>query len=312
MTKWNDFVADFAEKKNIAYGCAIVRNDLRKAYAKKYDPVPRNRGIYTTRNEDGTIKQMGRGQRKEGKIRPPEAVQASKLKRRATYEKKADDKIEAERKASEERQAKFWADLEERENARKKREAEEKDKARIEKETREAKLKADKEAYETKKKEEEAWKAEVKAKEDARNQRILENAKTYQYGSNEPLRVYGEGYTGKGIPIDSRYTDVGYLGEALRYWLGSPAGMSSYTNTIIDKQWKNGERRVFKGDISKTPDTWVRIGTLKKDRFFNITLDFTDEYKASNRYKTYLEVVAKREKEDREDPPSQAELDKRK
>jgi hypothetical protein len=308
MTKWNDFVADFAEKKNIAYGCAIVRNDLRKAYAKKYDPVPRNRGIYTTRNEDGTIKQMGRGQRKEGKIRPPEAVQASKLKRRATYEKKADDKAEREKKEQEERQAKFWADLEERENARKKREAEEKDKARIEKETREAKLRADKEEYETKKKEQEAWKAEVKAKEDARNQRILDNAKTYQYGSNEPLRVYGEGYSGKGIPIDSRYTDVGYLGEALRYWLGG--GLSK--RTIIDKQWKNGERRVFQGDISQTPDTWERIGTLKKDRSFNITLDFTDEYKATRQYKQYLEVVALREKQDREDPPSQAELDKRK
>jgi len=110
MTKWNDFVADFAEKKNIAYGCAIVRNDLRKAYAKKYDPVPRTRNIYRTLNDDGTVRQEGsRFGRKKASIRPPEKVAESKLKRVATYEKKAEEKYQREKVTAKEKRDKFEA-----------------------------------------------------------------------------------------------------------------------------------------------------------------------------------------------------------
>lgn len=84
MTRWNDFVSEFAEKKKIAYGCAIVRNDLRKAYNKKFDPVPRNRGIYGT----GKMRKMRRP--------PTEAeAKASALKRTATFKRTAEAKAKA-------------------------------------------------------------------------------------------------------------------------------------------------------------------------------------------------------------------------
>jgi len=84
MTRWNDFVSEFAEKKKIAYGCAIVRNDLRKAYNKKFDPVPRNRGIYGT----GKMRKMRRP--------PTEAeAKASALKRTASFKRTADAKAKA-------------------------------------------------------------------------------------------------------------------------------------------------------------------------------------------------------------------------
>jgi hypothetical protein len=96
MTRWNDFVSEFAEKKNIAYGCAIVRNDLRKAYNKKYEPVPRNRGIYNVSGKEGFTG-------KSRKMRRPateEEAKASALKRTATFKKLADAREEAIRKAN--------------------------------------------------------------------------------------------------------------------------------------------------------------------------------------------------------------------
>jgi hypothetical protein len=85
MTRWNDFVSEFAEKKKIAYGCAIVRNDLRKAYNKKFDPVPRNRGIY------GVL-----GKQRKMRRPPTEAeAKASALKRTASFKRTADAKAKA-------------------------------------------------------------------------------------------------------------------------------------------------------------------------------------------------------------------------
>jgi hypothetical protein len=108
MTRWNDFVSEFAEKKKIAYGCAIVRNDLRKAYNKKFDPVPRNRGIYGT----GKMRKMRRP--------PTEAeAKASALKRTASFKRNADAKAKA---------VEYQAELAER----RQKEAEEKKEARKE------------------------------------------------------------------------------------------------------------------------------------------------------------------------------------
>ena len=166
MTRWNDYVIEFAEKKKIAYGCAIVRHDLRKAYNKKYEPVPRNRGIYGT----GKMRKMRRPATEE-------EAKVSALKREASFQRTADMKEAQKKKADDERQRKFQEDIDARAKA-----YEEKEKAE-----KEAKKKADEEAK-AKKKAEAEKKAEAdkkqaeqdairKKEQDDKNSVILENIK---------------------------------------------------------------------------------------------------------------------------------------
>lgn len=168
MTQWNEFVKEFAEKKKIAYGCAIVRNDLRKAYNKEYNPVPRNRGIY------------GTGKMRKSR-RPPteEEAKQSALKRTASFKKTRDMKEEQAKKADEERQRKFEEELEARFKANE--EKEKAEKLAKKKAEDDAKAKAEASA-----KAEQAVKDREKAKRDARqaivdtnkaNWDLLDNAK---------------------------------------------------------------------------------------------------------------------------------------
>lgn len=281
MTQWNDYVKEFAEKKKIAYGCAIVRNDLRKAYAKKYEPVPRNRGIYTTRNEDGTIKQMGRGNRKEAKIRSPEAVEASKLKRVATYEKKAEEKQAREKKADEERQRKFQEEL----DARLKASAEKK------KAEEEAKKKAEEEAKAKAKAE-----AEAKAKEDPR----IEQERRYRQDPSrenylkldrvkDMIQRNKERWTtidgAKDIGSEGRIATLKALDNIYRK-RNREFGVSGLY-LYVEKEWTNDKKLLtFNGidlDMEKKAD---KFGYLKRNEDGSVSLKITD--KGDSTYREYV------------------------
>jgi len=291
MTQWNDYVKEFADKKKIAYGCAIVRNDLRKAYAKKYDPVPRNRGIYTTRNEDGTIKKMGRGQRKEAKIRPPEAVQASKLKRVATYEKKAQEKEEREKKASEERERKFQEEL----TARLKASADK------QKADEEAKKKAVEDAKAKAKAE-----AEAKAKEDPR----IEQERRYRQDPSQAnylrldrvqdmIKRNKERWTtidgAKDIGSEGRIATLKALDNIYRK-RNREYGVSGLY-LYVEKEWKDDKKLLTFGgidlDMEKNAD---KFAYLKRDEDGSVSLKITD--KGDSTYREYVkqqdEIKAKK------------------
>lgn len=255
MTQWNDYVKEFADKKKIAYGCAIVRNDLRKAYAKKYEPIPRNRGIYTTRNEDGTIKRLGRGQRKEGKIRPPEAVEASKLKRVATYEQKAKDKEEQAKKADEERQRKFQEELDARFKANAEKKKAEED--AIKKKQDEAKAK------------EQAEKDREKAKRDAKQAIIDTNKANWDLLGN--AKDTGGRHDGTLKKID----------ELLRKNARENGIGGLYL--LLEKEWGADNKKgfIFSGFDLAVRDKY-EYGYLKKKDDGSVSLYFSDKAKKSS------------------------------
>ena len=283
MTQWNDYVKEFADKKKIAYGCAIVRNDLRKAYAKKYDPVPRNRGIYTTRNEDGTIKQMGRGQRKEAKIRPPEAVKASALKRTASFKKRAEEKEEANKKLNE----KYQAELAER----RQKEADDKAKAEAErarvlevgrKKVEEEKAKAEADKIAKAEKDRLALleaQGQTKRQQDERKRKDeirSENAKSYS-GITYPR--------GSGGYSTNEHRDVGTWKIDLDFNIKGENGKS----VIVDSEYKNDVKNIYDGESDTLPDTWEKIGTLtKKDG--KVDLSFTSKFRQTDAYKKYKKM----------------------
>lgn len=278
MTQWNEFVKEFADKKKIAYGCAIVRNDLRKAYKKEYNPVPRNRGIY------------GTGKMRKSR-RPPteEEAKQSALKREASFKKTRDMKEEQAKKADEERQRKFEAELEAQFKA-----SEEKAKAE-----KLAKKKAEDEAK---------AKAEAKAKEDPR----IEQERQYRQNPTREnyfkldrvkdlIKKNKERWdmvaNAKDIGSESRVRILDELNKI--YMRNSRKDGIDGLFLYVEKEWKDNKKLLTFGGIDLDMERGAdKFGYLQKNEDGEVSVKIKD--KENRTYKEYIkqnEEIKKRKEE---------------
>ena len=57
MTRWTEFIKDFAKKNNMSYGCAMSDPKLRKEYYEKYPKQEKEKSIKKTPEEKQKIKE---------------------------------------------------------------------------------------------------------------------------------------------------------------------------------------------------------------------------------------------------------------